>query len=69
MDPVSAALCTIDHAISRAGGAKIMLRLEEALAIRAVLMGERPPAGGPRVEDLPCACGFRDLKCEHRRAG
>ena len=69
MDPLTAALHTLDHAISRAGGAKVMLRLEEAAAIRAVLRGEKPPTCALQAEGRPCACSFRDPKCEHLEAG
>jgi hypothetical protein len=34
------ALEILEHAIARAGGAKVMLRLDEALAIRAALKGK-----------------------------
>jgi hypothetical protein len=63
------ALHLLDQAISRAGGAKVMLRMEEALAIRAVLLGERPPTCAMQAQGLPCVCSFRDPKCEHRQAG
>jgi hypothetical protein len=69
MPPVADALHTLDQAISRAGGAKVMLRMEEALAIRAVLMGERLPTCALQAQGLPCVCSFRDPKCEHRQAG
>ncbi len=69
MPPVADALHKLDQAISRAGGAKVMLRMEDALAIRAVLMGERPPVCAMQAQGLPCVCSFRDPKCEHRQTG
>ena len=69
MTPIADALYKLDQAISRAGGAKVMLRMEEALAIRAVLLGERPPVCAMRSQGLPCACSFRDPNCKHRQAG
>ena len=61
-------LYKLDQAIARAGGAKVMLRLDEALAIRAVLSGQPAPACALRDEGLPCACSFLDPKCPNRRA-
>lgn len=69
MPPIEDALHKLDQAISRAGGAKVMLRMEEALAIRAVLLGERPPVCALQAQGRPCACSFRDPKCEHRQPG
>lgn len=69
MPPIADALHILDHAISRAGGAKIMLRMEEALAIRAVLLGERPPVCALQAQGRPCACSFQDPDCEHRQPG
>ena len=69
MPLIADALHLLDQAISRADGAKVMLRMEEALAIRAVLLGERPPTCAMQAQGLPCVCSFRDPKCEHRQAG
>lgn len=63
------ALAILEHAISNAGGAKVMLRLDEALAIRGVLRGEPAPVCDLIAEGRPCVCNFTDPDCAHRRAG
>lgn len=67
--PSADALHIIEQAIASAGGAKVMLRLDEAAAIRAALKGERPPVCAMQAQGLPCACSFRDPHCEHLQAG
>lgn len=61
------ALAILEHAISNAGGAKVMLRVDEAMAIRAVLRGERTPLCVLIGKGHPCLCNFADPECEHRR--
>ena len=62
-DP-SDALAKLDQAIARAGGAKVMLRMEEAEFIRAVLDTTSLPAGG-----ISCSCCLANPGCRRRRAG
>lgn len=63
------ALVTLEQAIARAGGAKVMLRLEEALEICAALRGEGGPVCALHGQGLACTCRLLDPDCEHRRAG
>jgi hypothetical protein len=51
--PVADALHKLDQAIARAGGAKVMLRFEEALAIRTAILGEHPFNGAMQAPGPP----------------
>lgn len=61
-----AALTILEQAMSRSGGAKVMLRPDEAAMIRAVLKGEPAIACGLIDDCRPCHCGLADPLCEHR---
>ena len=65
LDDVASAIATLEHAVSTRGGGKVMLRLDQAQAIRAVLEGHRPPACRLQEQGRPCACGLLDPSCEN----
>lgn len=62
----TAALTILEQAMSRSGGAKVMLRPDEAAAIRAALKGEPVFACGLIEAGRPCDCGLADPDCAHR---
>jgi len=58
-------LSSLERAISTRGGGKVMLRLDQAVALRSVLAGRRPPLCRMQEDGYPCACGMLDAGCEN----
>jgi hypothetical protein len=55
----STALGLIERALANAGSGKVMLRPDEAAAIRAALARISPPGCSLQDQGLPCVCGGR----------
>ena len=57
--PGHVALGLLERALANAGSGKVMLRAEEAAAIRAALADTSPLGCTLQDQGLPCACGLR----------